>query len=241
MKYKITFSYDGTNYYGYEIQPKVISIQETLEKEISVILNEKIRIYSSGRTDRGVHAFEQVATFDTNKDFSISKFLVSINKLLPKDIYVKSIESVDDNFDARFSSKYKIYQYYINTVSYDVFRRNYEVFIPNLNIEKMKEVSSIFVGKHCFKNYCSKPIDKEDFIREISYIHFIETNGNVIIEFKGSGFMTYMVRKIVGSLIEVGKGKMDKEDLLEYLENNKRDIMPFTAESRGLFLKKVGY
>ena len=158
MKYKIVFSYDGSAFLGYAKQPNLKTIQGELEKNLSLILNENIILSASGRTDKGVHAFNQVASFSTTKKIeNQDKFLHSINKLLNEEIYVKKISKVNDNFDARFSAKKKEYHYLINLGEFNPLLRKYEFFINNkeFDLTKFIEGSKLFIGEHNFMNFCS--------------------------------------------------------------------------------------
>ena len=242
MKYKIIFCYDGTAYYGYAKQSGYLTIQETIEKFLSKILNQEISIYSSGRTDKNVHALNQVADFKTNseiKDLSLLQY--SLNRLLPDDIYIKSIKLVDDNFSSRLSAKKKVYQYIINIGEYDPFKRNFEINLTNLDLKKMEKASKLFIGTHNFMNFTSKEEDGDNFIRTIYSIDFIYKDNRLIIETTGNGFMRYQVRKIVGTLIEIGKNKISEQFIIDNLNAKERNIIPFTALPKGLFLKEVIY
>jgi tRNA pseudouridine38-40 synthase len=242
MNYKIIFSYDGSKYFGYAVQKnEEHTIEAVVEKAISTILNKETKIYASGRTDRGVHALNQVATFKSENELNLDKFLRSLNKLVPNDIYFKSIKKVSDNFNARFNAKSKVYLYIINVGEYDPFMRAYETVEQSLNYDLLKKSSEIFVGEHDFKNFTSKPTDDNNFIRNIYSISFKKKKDRVYIEFKGDGFMTYMVRKILGGMIEVSKGNMSLDDLSALLNKKDRDIITYTAPSKGLYLKKVNY
>lgn len=242
MKYKIIFSYDGTNFNGYAKQINVKdTIQDNVEKAISTFLNAPTKIYASGRTDKGVHALNQVACFESQKSINRQKFLYSINKLTSEDIFIKNIAKVDDTFDARISAKSKTYLYIINHGEFDVFRKNNEEFIKDINVKKLKEISKIFIGEHNFQNYCSKEEDNDNFVRKVYSIRFKEIDGKLHIEFKGNGFMRYMVRKLMGTMIAYAQNKITKEEAIEYLTKKERDIIVFTANPKGLYLKKVEY
>lgn len=242
MKYKIIFSYDGSKYLGYAIQKNTHdTIQEKVENCLSIILNNKTKIYASGRTDKGVHALNQVACFETENKIDKYKFLNSINKLLPNDIYVKNITKVSNDFDARISAISKTYLYVINYKEYDPINRNYEVFIKDIDFDLLKKSSLIFIGKHNFQNYTSKPTDENNFERIIYSIKFKKVKNKILIEFNGSGFMRYMVRKIVGTMIEISKDKFSIDDALNYLNKKERDIISYTAIPKGLYLKEVKY
>lgn len=245
MKYKIVFSYDGSAFLGYAKQPNLKTIQGELEKNLSLILNENIILSASGRTDKGVHALNQVASFSTTKKIeNHDKFLHSINKLLNEEIYVKKISKVNENFDARFSAKKKEYHYLINLGEFNPLLRKYELFINNkeFDLTKFIEGSKLFIGEHNFMNFCSKDDDKDAFIRTIYDIKVIKKGKKIVIKMSGNGFMRYEVRKIIGTLIYYAESKISIEKIRYYLENtSKRDIVPFTASPVGLYLFKVYY
>ena len=240
MRYLLNFSYDGTNYFGYAKQPNKISIQEEVETKLSTILNTEIKISASGRTDKGVHAINQFAHFDFKEEIDNEKVRHSLNKMLPNDIFIKSISNVDDNFHARFSASCKTYLYVIKIGDYDLFNRDREMNIYSLNIDKIIEASSLFIGEHNFQNFCSKN-DDIDYVRNIFGIKIYQENSRIYLEFSGNGFMKYQVRKIVGTLIEFAKGKIDTDYIKNMLNKKERDIVPYTAEPQGLYLKDIRY
>ena len=242
-RYKIIFSYDGTLFYGYSKQISLRTVQEVVEKSLSTILNEDIKIYASGRTDKGVHALNQVADFTISKKIeNKEKFLYQFNKILPDDIYCKNIVKTKLDFSSRFNAKKKIYVYRINLKEYNPLMRNYEYFDNNItDLEMMKEVSKLFIGTHDFKNFTSKKEDDNNFIRTIYSIDFKLNKGILNIEFTGDGFMRYEVRKIVGTLLEVGKKHIDIRKVKDILYSNNRSIINYTASASGLYLKKVVY
>ena len=245
MKYKIVFSYDGSAFLGYAKQPNLKTIQGELEKNLSLILNENIILSASGRTDKGVHALNQVASFSTSKKiYDKDKFLHSINKLLNEEIYVKKIAKVKDDFDARFSAIKKEYHYLINLGEFEPTLRKYQLTINDKNFDTNKfiEGSKLFLGKHNFINFCSKDDDKDGFIRTIYDFKVIKKRKKLLIKISGDGFMRYEVRKIIGTLIYYSLNKINLEKINYYLsETEKRDIVPFTASPIGLYLFKVYY
>ncbi len=243
MRFLAVVSYDGTNYFGWQIQPNLVTVQEEIEKAISKILNTPTKIYGSGRTDTGVHAYNQTFHFDSDKITDIDKFRYSLNCVLPKDIYVKSITKVADDFHARFSAKEKEYMYLLNnTGEYDVFNRRYmNQFPQHLDKDLIKQGALLFNGKHDFKNFTAKEEDEDNFIRTINDLSVVYENGCYIFIFKGDGFMRYMVRMIVGTLLELGLHKIDLDYIKEKLESDKRDPVPFRADAHGLYLNKVKY
>lgn len=241
MKYKLNFSYDGTNYFGYAKQVDKITIQEEVETKLSKILNSKIKIYASGRTDKKVHAIEQVADFTIDKDIDCNKLKIQLNKILNDDIHINNIEKVSEEFSSRFSAKKKTYIYIINHAEPTPFLRNYEFFENRINLNKIKECLSLFKGKHNFQNFTSKESDEDNFIRTIYDFKILVRNGKYIFKITGNGFMKYMVRKIIGVLIEIGKGNLTKEFIKENLDVTSRNIVTYTAEPQGLYLFKIYY
>ena len=187
MKYKIVFSYDGSAFLGYAKQPNLKTIQGELEKNLSLILNQTIILSASGRTDKGVHALNQVASFNVSKVIlNKDKFLHSINKLLNEEIYVKKLVKVSESFDARFSAKKKEYRYYINLGEFNPLLRKYELFINNkdFDVNRFIDGSKIFIGEHNFINFCSKDEDKDGIL--VIYVYKGEdtpyiANGTVYI------------------------------------------------------------
>lgn len=243
MRYIGIVSYDGTNFVGWQIQPNGRSVQEEIEKVLSQILNTPTRIHGSGRTDAGVHAIAQVFHFDvTNSILDIDKFRYSVNRLLPKDIHVKAFSMVEDNFHARYDVVDKTYLYTLNMGEYDIFNRHIITqFMRPLNVERMRECLPLFIGKHDFKNFTTKEEDKNDFERTIFDFTLEQVDEGLVFEIIGSGFMRYMVRLIIGTLVEVGLGKLDKEDIIDLLNREDRSVSPYKAPPEGLFLAHVGY
>ena len=242
MRYLMTFSYDGSNFYGYQVQNNKRTVQGEIESCLTKINgNKKVKIVGSGRTDRGVHATGQRAHFDF-KEIDISKLQTSLNKLLPTDIFIKSIKIVPDDFHARFDVKKKEYVYKINMGEYNPLKYNYEFQLnQNLNIDKMKKASSYLIGEHNFKSFTKTNEEKEDYIRIIYDIDFKVVNHVLAIKFTGSGFLRYMVRNIVGLLVEVGLDKVNPEITLDILKSCDRTKAFKTFNPNGLYLNKVYY
>ena len=245
MRYLAIVSYRGTSFCGWQkqVESKLPSIEQTIEKVLSRILNEEIKIYGSGRTDGGVHALAQTFHFDSPKELDIYKHLHSFNELLPNDIRILSLAKVSDDFHARFFAKEKTYFYKINNAkNSDPFASDLEYHLSQkLDVEKMKDASKVFIGTHNFQNFTSKEEDEQKFTRNISDISIISENNHIIIELTGNGFMRYMVRMIVGNLIQVGLGKLTVEDIRKNLESEIRKPSSYKAPSSGLYLKEVIY
>ena len=243
MRYLIKFSYDGTNFYGYQKQPNKRTVEGELEKALYDINNHtETRIYSSGRTDRGVHAKGQTAHFDLTIDITLYKLKCALNSLLPDDIHVIEAINVEDDFHARFMAKSKTYKYYLNIGEYNPVERNsiYQ-YNQQLDVEKMNEAIKALIGTHNFKIFASKEVIKENYVRDI-YDANIKLDKNIIIfSFTGNGFMKYQVRNMVGTLIKIGKGKLDKGVIEKLLNNELSDKHVFTAKPEGLYLEDVSY
>jgi len=243
MRYLLTFSYDGTNYSGYQKQPELITIQKVIEEALTKInSNHPVSIHASGRTDSGVHAINQKAHFDLNKEMDISRIQYSLNKLLPNDIYIKDIVEVNPDFHARFDVRKKEYIYKINIGEYNPIDVNYVLqYNKILDIEKMKKAIKYFEGEHNFRSFTKIDEEKESYIRTI-YETDIELNDNIItIKFSGNGFLRYMVRNMVGLLIEIGELKKEPEEVLRLFEVQSRNEAGITASPNGLYLNNVYY
>ncbi len=243
MKYLITFSYDGSKYSGYQKQPKKRTIQNELEKVLTKInSNKKVTISASGRTDAGVHAYNQKAHFSLDNEFDLDKLKHSINSLIPDDIYIKNVTKVDDDFHARFSVKAKEYIYKINIGEYNPIEKDY-IFQYNkeLDIPEMEKALKYLEGTHDFKSFVKAKDIKEDTTRTIIKAKLIKDHNLITISLLGTGFMRYMVRNIVGMLIEIGEGKRKSEDLIDILNQKDRTKAGMCAKACGLYLNDVYY
>ena len=244
MRYFITFSYDGSKYKGYQKQPNERTIQGELESILTKInSNKEVYVSASGRTDAGVHAINQKAHFDLNSDIEESRLKNSLNKLLPKDIYVKTIEKVSNDFHARFDVISKEYIYKVNLGEYNPIECDYVYqYNKDLDIESMKQALCFFEGTHNFKSFTKVDEEKENYNRTIIKTNISVSDDNILtISLLGTGFMRYMVRNIVGLLIEIGEGKRKSEDVIEILKKEDRTKAGKTAPSSGLYLKNVFY
>lgn len=249
-------SYDGTRYLGWQRlggKQRELSIQGFLEMCLSELLNEKIKIMGSGRTDAGVHAFCQVANFYTNSKLSIEEITKALLERLLEDIVICNMEQVTDEFHSRYSAVSKVYEYYIdNGEREEVFTRRYAYHVEQkLDVEKMKEAASYLVGAHDFSSFSSDR-GKEDTIRTLFAVDIEETTfkpskarsryQNLIrIRIHGDGFLYNMVRIIVGTLIEVGMGERKADTIKEALDCKDRGLAGITVPPHGLFLKSIEY
>lgn len=247
MRYFMTFSYDGNDFSGYQKQPEKRTVQGEIEKVFTKINSGKeINIVASGRTDAGVHAMNQKAHFDVDSELDIDKFLNSANSLLPEDIYIKKIDRVSDDFHARFSALGKEYIYKINLGDYDPLERKY-VYQCNkkLDVVEMERAMKYVEGTHNFKAFTKVDEEKpDDYVRTLSQTNLIrdlKDVNKITLVFIGTGFLRYMVRNIVGTLIEVGEGKRKSEEVIDILNSQDRTKAGKTANPEGLYLKNVYY
>lgn len=243
MRYLIKFSYDGTLFYGYQKQPGKRTVEGELEKALFDINNHKeTRIFSSGRTDRGVHALGQTAHFDLDVNITEYKLKCALNSLIPEDIHVIEAKEVDDEFHARFMVDKKTYKYYLNMGEYNPLERN-SVYQYNkeLDIDKMMKAIKDFIGTYDFKIFASSEVIKESYVRTIYDTNIEVKNDIVIFTFTGNGFMKYQVRNMVGTLIKIGKGKIDVDSIKRLLDRSLDSKYVFTAKPEGLYLVDVYY
>lgn len=241
---KLIVQYDGSRYKGWQrLGDSDMTVQRKLEDVLSKMTGEKVEIFGSGRTDAGVHALMQVANFKTNSELSTNEILDYCYRYLPDDIVVKKVKKVDDRFHSRYSVKKKRYLYRIlNHPYHDPFTRKYITHVPeSLNIKAMEKAANHLVGEHDFSSFTTAKSKKKSRVRKIYDIDINQEHKIVEIMISGSGFLHNMVRIIVGTLIEVGLGKMNTEEVLDILNKKDRRLAGPTAPARGLFLYDVEY
>ena len=246
MRYLITIAYDGTLFSGYQKQPRERTVQGELEKALKEINGgKKVTAHASGRTDAKVHAIAQKVHFDLDTKITVDKLEKALNSLLPEDIYVKKTEEVNDDFHARFSAIGKEYIYILNMGEYNPLERNY-VYQHNkkLDVVEMERAMKYLEGTHNFKSFTKTDEEKDDYIRTISQTNLIRDSkdiNKITFVFVGTGFLRYMVRNMVGTLIMVGQGKLKSEEVIEILKKENRTCAGKTAKPEGLYLKNVFY
>lgn len=239
---KCVVSYDGTRFYGFQVQKKLRTVQGEIQKAIhNICKDEEIVIHASGRTDAKVHGRHQVFHFDTQREMPEKQWKRAINHFLPNDIYIIDSCLVDDDFHSRYSAQKKEYHYKLSTKEYNPFDTNY-IYQYNrpLDLQLMKEAAQIFVGEHDFASYCSYD-QYGNTIRTIYQINIIEEDGIITFQLIGNGFRRYMVRHIVGGLIQVGAGRVSKEKLKELLDSCGEKKCLYKAKPQGLYLYEVYY
>lgn len=243
MRVMITFSYDGTNFHGFERQVGYRTIQEEIENVLRYINNDSsTTIVASGRTDKGVHAKNQTCHVDINVSITEYKLKRAMNSLLPNDIHVISAKVVDNSFHARYMVKEKIYEYKLNMGEYNPIDRNliYQ-FNKKLDINKMKDAIKYFIGVHDFKAFTPNKDKRDNYVREIYDANISLEKGIVTFTFRGNGFIKYQIRNMIGLLIEIGLGRKEVKSVLEILDSKNRSNHFKTAHPEGLYLVKVVY
>lgn len=250
---KLTISYDGTKYNGWQKQGNTDNtIQGRLESTIGRFVEEEIELSGSGRTDAGVHARGQVANFKiSDKTYEriksiyphMSDIREALNEYLPKDIKIIEVKEVDERFHARLNATKKHYSYTIdNALVPDVFARNYMIRIKEkIDVDSMRKAATYLIGEHDFKCFCANKKMKKSTVRTIYEINIKEENGIITIDYFGNGFLYNMVRIMTGTLIEIGLSKRKPEDMIRVMESLDRAAAGFTAPPAGLFLEKVFY
>ena len=240
---KLTIEYDGTRYAGWQSQINATGIQDVLKKAVSQITREDTIITGASRTDAGVHAYGQVANFNTASSIPPAKIYLALNPVLPDDILIKESRKVPDDFHARYLAKEKKYKYLINNSAiHSVFLKNRACHIAKpLDIDKMKRALEHFIGTHDFSGFMASKSNVKNTIREIKKVSLIKDKDIIKIEISGNAFLYKMVRIIVGTLIYVGIGKISAQNIPEIIESKDRKKAGKTAPACGLYLVEVIY
>ena len=243
MRYKVTVAYDGNKYQGFQSQKNGLGIQDAIEKVLKLIFVKDIRIVMSSRTDAGVHAHGQVFHFDADKIINQAKLQYALNTQLPDDIYIKKIEYVDESFHARYSVKTKTYKYLINIGEYDVFKNGYTYQCPfKLDVELMKKGALYYLGTHDFGSFnTSSYLEYPNQVRTILKFDIKQTKNMLTITVTGTGFLRNMVRIMVGTLVDLGRGKKTLKDVKQMIDVPTKDTRRFNIDPHGLYLEKIKY
>lgn len=241
MRYFIEFSYCGKNYFGYQIQPREISVQQELEKALSTLLRQEIKTTGAGRTDTGVHATKMFAHFDT--DIKPDQNLVyKLNSFLPDDIAVKKIFEVKDDFHARFNATYRTYEYYISSEKNPFTQdSSWQMWRRKLDIDQMNEACKILFEYEDFTSFAKLHTDNKTNNCRIYKAIWEQNGAELKFTISADRFLRNMVRAIVGTMVEIGNGKIKPEDLRKIIEKKDRNSAGTSAPPQGLFLVDVGY
>lgn len=249
MNYKLLIQYDGTDFHGWQVQENQRTVQGELERTLSLLEDAPIAVVGSGRTDAGVHAEGQVANIQLNRTFTPDKLRFAINGNLWRDVRILKVEKAADDFHARFSAKVKTYVYrVVNAPVVSPFWARYAHHEARpLDIGRMNEVARLFLGEHDWTAFSAARSDVEHRIRTVTEFRiesYWDARANAsIIEFRisANGFLRYMVRSIVGTMLEVGRGEKDSDTIQTAIISLDRDLAGKTAPAHGLTLLKVDY
>lgn len=240
---KLVVAYDGTNYHGWQVQDNGITIEEVLNRTISELVQEDIKVIGASRTDAGVHACGNVAVFDTESRIPGDKFSFALNQRLPEDIRIQESCEVDADFHPRYADTVKNYEYNILNRRFELpTKRLYAAFCYYpMDIERMNQAAAYLVGEHDFKSFCSAGAQVQTTVRTIYAVNVTKADDMVHIRITGNGFLYNMVRIIAGTLMQVGTGLMEPEQVKEILEARDRSKAGPTAVAKGLTLVEIRY
>ncbi|HTZ40864.1 MAG TPA: tRNA pseudouridine(38-40) synthase TruA [Syntrophales bacterium] len=241
---KLIIEYDGTAYNGWQRQADVATIQQVLEDNLSRIVNEKVVLIASSRTDTGVHAANQAANFRTSSQLPLRNLHQGINSLLPKDIVVKDVSDVPWEFHSQYHAASKVYHYRIlNSPVRAALGRNMCWWVHKpLDMEAMRRATKEILGMHDFHSFCAAQCDVEDRVRTVLQAEFVEESpGMILFRIEADGFLRHMVRNLVGTLVDIGKGRIPAEDMARMIEARDRRCAGPAAPARGLCLMEVKY
>ncbi len=243
LNFKLLLEYDGTSFHGWQRQPKDITIQQVIEDALLKITREKTVVYGCGRTDSGVHALNYVANFRSQTHHGPDVFIKALNSILPDDIVIKDCSLVPEDFHARKSAKSKIYEYHIsNAPTPPAICRRYVWHVRKpLDFPAMKQAAAAFIGKHDFSSFEGVGSPKFTSVRTILQSSLHEVDKHIVFTVEANGFLRYMVRNLVGTLVYVGAGKYKASDMKSILEACDRGRAGPTAPPLGLFLTIVKY
>jgi tRNA pseudouridine38-40 synthase len=241
---KMEIQYDGTKYRGWQKQKDTdLTIQYKIENVLSKMIGEDIQVIGCGRTDSGVHADNYIANFHTASAMSVDDMLEYLYEYLPEDIVVKSMKDASERFHARYNVKGKTYVYRINNNRFrDVFNRKYTYHMDErLDLDQMRRAAEFLIGTQDFQSFTSLKPNTKSTVRTINYINIKEDRGLIEVEVNGNGFLLNMVRIIIGTLLEVGKGNLEALDVDKILKEKKRSEAGPIAPAKGLCLRDLQY
>lgn len=242
QRYFVYFKYDGTAYHGWQVQPNAVSVQEKLQDALSTLLREEIQVVGAGRTDTGVHARMMVAHFDTDKDIDGPQLVYKLNRLLPRDISADKVIPVSQDMHARFSARLRTYHYYVHQHK-DPFLRHYscELFY-DLDFEKMNEAAAMLLEYDDFAAFCKSNTDVKTTLCDVTEARWVkdgEYSWHFVIT--ANRFLRNMVRAVVGTLVDVGRGRISVQDFRAVIEGRRRSGAGESMPGNALFLENIEY
>lgn len=241
MRYFIKLAYNGTNYHGWQSQPNAVSVQETLEKALSLLLKNKIEIVGAGRTDTGVHAKEMYAHFDFNKTIEKDFWVPKLNSYLPKDIVINDIVEVSADAHARFDATSRTYEYLMHTFKNAFLNEQSWYHFYPLDLDKMNEAAKILLEYTDFECFSKTNTDVFTFNCKITEAHWQQNGSQLMFTITADRFLRNMVRAIVGTMINIGQGKIEITHLRKIIESKNRNEAGFSVPAHGLYLTKITY
>jgi len=242
LRYFIELSYNGSNFHGWQIQPNAITVQETIENSLQVLLkNKNLKLVGAGRTDTGVHASQMFAHFDSDLDFEIKNLIFKLNSFLGKNIVIKDIVRVHDDSHARFDASLREYKYYLTTIK-DVYNPDTKYyFTKKLDFQRINKALDIIKNNTNFKSFCRSKTDVTNFECVIYNFDYELNNSDLIFRISANRFLRNMVRAIIGTILDVGLCKVSLEELKDIINKSNRIYAGPSVPAHGLFLTKVEY
>ncbi len=241
VRYFIELAYKGTNFHGWQIQPNAVSVQETINKELSKLLRRDVEVEGAGRTDTAVHASFFVAHIDMEENIDIDKIIFKLNCMLPPDIVIFDIKKVPQNAHSRFDAISRTYRYFISKQKNPFLINSAWNLRADLDIAKMNKAAEIMLTYSDFACFCKAHGNNRTTICKLMYAKWTEQNNIIYLEIKADRFLRNMVRAIVGTMIDIGRGKLQVGDIEQILQSKKRSNAGMSAPAKGLFLYDIEY
>jgi len=238
---KLIVEYDGTEFCGYQIQQNDRTVQAELERSLSMLTNEQVRLTAAGRTDSGVHALGQVVNFKTDSQLPLDVFIRGGNTRLPRDVRIVAAEDVADDFNARYSARRRTYRYFITTKTKAIGRQYAWYYWNELDIEKMNACCTDILGEHDFSSFCQAKSEVDNYLCDVRYAHWQQLKNEYIFEIQANRFLHNMVRTLVGTMVEIGDPRLQSAEMKDILLAEDRTAAGPTAPALGLFLMSVDY
>lgn len=241
QRYFLEFSYNGARYFGWQIQPNVTSVQQEIQEKLSLLLQKEIEIVGAGRTDTGVHAKQMFAHLDAEKDLTEPNFIKRLNSFLPKDIAIHQIHLVPNNAHARFDATHRTYEYWIH-LNKNPFLENLSWYFPKeLSVDWMNEAGKILMTYKDFECFSKTHTDVKTFLCHVTQCAWEQRGDQLIFTIQADRFLRNMVRAIVGTMVDIGTGKISTSHMHEIIQSKNRSKAGFSVPAHGLYLTKVTY